>query len=98
MRGNLETLPCLIATEADFETIEVLHCKKASSKFICKIAVLEPATITSYVKLLPIVCEDVCIHTPQNSFLVKDQGTSKMSMLDCYSVQLAMPTCTISEN
>jgi hypothetical protein len=98
MRGNLETLPCLTATGADFETIGILHCKKATGKFICKIAVLEPATITSYVKLLPIVYEDVRVHIPLNSFLVKDQGTSKISMLDCDDTQLNMPTCTLSDN
>jgi hypothetical protein len=98
MRGNLETLPCLTVTGADFETIEVLHCKKASGKFICEITVLEPATVTSYIKLLPIVYEDVCIHIPLNSFLVKDQGTSKINILNCDDVQLAMPTCTVSED
>ena len=98
MRGNLETLSCLTATGADFETIEILHCKKATGKFICEIAVLEPATITSYIKLLPIVYEDVNVHIPLNSFLVKDQGTSKISMLDCDDVQLTMPTCTLSDN
>ncbi len=34
MRGNLETLSCLTATGADFETIEILHCKKATGKFV----------------------------------------------------------------
>ncbi len=74
MRGNLETLPCLTATGADFETIEILHCKKGTGKFTCEIAVLEPATITSYVKLLPIVYEDVSIHIPANSFCCKRSG------------------------
>jgi hypothetical protein len=88
----------LTATGADFETIEILHCKKATGKFICEIAVLEPATITSYIKLLPIVYEDVNVYIPSNSFLVKDQGTSKISMLDCDDIQLTMPTCTLSDN
>jgi hypothetical protein len=38
------------------------------------------------------------VHIPLNSFLVKDQGTNKINMLDCDDVQLTMPTCTLSDN
>jgi hypothetical protein len=97
LRGSLETLSCLSNTNADFEKIEVLHCKKSTSKFICEITVSEPATVTTYMKLIPIVYEDVHINIPANSFLVKDSGTNKLIILNCDDDQLTLPTCTVSD-
>jgi hypothetical protein len=97
LRGSLETLSCLSNTNADFEKIEVLHCKKSTSKFICELTVSEPATVTTYMKLIPIVYEDVHITIPANSFLVKDSGTNKLIILNCDDDQLTLPTCTVSD-
>ena len=97
LRGSLETLSCLVTTGADFEKIEVLRCNKGSAKFICEITVSEPATITVYTKLRPVVYEDVRIRIPAHSILVKDVSTTKFDVLECDDEQAKLPICKISD-
>ena len=96
LRGNLETLSCLSNTGTDFEKIKVLNCKKATEKFICEITVFEPETITTYIKLIPVIYDDVRLWVPSNSFLVKDGSNNKINLLDCDDEQAKLPICVIS--
>jgi len=98
LRGELDSLSCLSLSGSSYEQISVQRVNKGDTSILFDIETYEPEGIANYTKMRAILYEDVRLHVPPNSLLVKALTTNKLILLDCENILEALPTCTISSD